>query len=473
MRYGWLCHPATLAAVIVLLVNDHLLKALWPGFLTGKLSDVAGLVVAPPLVALLFLRRADLAATLLTGALFTLVKTTQTGAELASQVWTLVAGPSRVLADPTDLLALPALALAWWIRSAPTPPTRLRVLAGVPLAVLAVTATGAVTYSAAVSVEADDRRVVVLLSEQTGGMTGLASEDGGVTWTAWHGGPAGLAQTARCVPAQPRRCYRIVPGSASVAESDDYGVTFHASWTLSEGRREYLERTYPGAPGRYGPQALAVQARPGGGHVVVVADGVDGVVVRDVRGEWRRVGWPSVIKAPRSNPVAAEQRLALALATMVALAGIGTGLRRLFLAYTLTVAATCWGVYLVADAVHERYLPSLDVEQALLGAVIVTLAGTACLALALAGQPRARTVLISLGLGTLTYAAVTLPFHGWAAGVPDEYGQAVVAAVVLTVEVLLGGLALLRRDARRAASLAHGLQHVEPDVRPQGLGHDH
>lgn len=47
MRYAWLCHPVTVAGVLVLLINDHLLKHTWPGFVTGKLSDVAGLVVAP------------------------------------------------------------------------------------------------------------------------------------------------------------------------------------------------------------------------------------------------------------------------------------------------------------------------------------------------------------------------------------------------------------------------------------------
>ncbi|GAA3121815.1 hypothetical protein GCM10020001_047700 [Nonomuraea salmonea] len=48
MRYAWLCHPVTVAGVLVLLVNDHLLKAAFPGVVTGKLSDVAGLLVAPP-----------------------------------------------------------------------------------------------------------------------------------------------------------------------------------------------------------------------------------------------------------------------------------------------------------------------------------------------------------------------------------------------------------------------------------------
>ncbi|NUP79632.1 MAG: hypothetical protein HOV96_19010, partial [Nonomuraea sp.] len=175
----------TIAGVIVLLLNDHLLKQVWPGFVTGKLSDVAGLVVAPALVALLFGRRADLAATVLTGVLFTLVKTTETGADLASQTWTLVAGHSRVLADPTDLIALPALALAWWVRrrSAESDPRRLRILLVMPLAVLSVAATGAAPPPlSADSVEIDDTgRVVVHLSSDS--LSSRVSDDGGLTWT--------------------------------------------------------------------------------------------------------------------------------------------------------------------------------------------------------------------------------------------------------------------------------------------------
>jgi hypothetical protein len=42
-----LLHPVALVALVVLVLNDHLLKALYPGFVTGKLSDFAGMIVAP------------------------------------------------------------------------------------------------------------------------------------------------------------------------------------------------------------------------------------------------------------------------------------------------------------------------------------------------------------------------------------------------------------------------------------------
>jgi len=45
------CHPVAITALAVLVVNDRWLKSAWPGFVTGKLSDCAGLVLLP--VALL------------------------------------------------------------------------------------------------------------------------------------------------------------------------------------------------------------------------------------------------------------------------------------------------------------------------------------------------------------------------------------------------------------------------------------
>ena len=42
-----LLHPVAALAVVTLVLNDHVGKAMWPGTVTGKLSDIAGLVFFP------------------------------------------------------------------------------------------------------------------------------------------------------------------------------------------------------------------------------------------------------------------------------------------------------------------------------------------------------------------------------------------------------------------------------------------
>jgi len=96
-----------------LLLNDHLLKGLAPGPLTGKLSDVCWLVVAPVVLgaclASFWPRRPRWlggAALLLTGLAFC-------GLQLVPALgdgWCALFG-GRNIADPWDLLCLPALAL--------------------------------------------------------------------------------------------------------------------------------------------------------------------------------------------------------------------------------------------------------------------------------------------------------------------------------------------------------------------------
>lgn len=131
----WLGRPITVAAIVLLIVNDHVLKAAYPGWLTGKLSDAAGMMLAPPLLATLvgFVaprlghRRVALGAIVAVGTGFAIIKTIPYAAELASAGWSLFT-PSLVRADATDLLALPFLMVAWWSageagRSVATSPT--------------------------------------------------------------------------------------------------------------------------------------------------------------------------------------------------------------------------------------------------------------------------------------------------------------------------------------------------------------
>lgn len=446
MRYAWLCHPVTVAGVLVLLINDHLLKHTWPGFVTGKLSDVAGLVVAPALLALLLRRRADLAATLVAGVAFALVKTTETGAELASQAWTFVAGPSRVLADPTDLLALPALALAWWVRarslSRPSSP-RWRIIVTMPLALLAVTATSSATppYSAE-SVEVDSGGRI---SVPTYGRTTWISDDGGLSWSEItsdnHPRPA---QSAQCVPGQATRCYRITAGRLGVEQSDDGGRTWRPSWEVTGDALERVTRQYGGQAPDLRSRALAVQARPGG-HVVVVANGVDGLAIRDTSGTWRRIGWPG-LRTPEVD-TGPEWGVALFLAACVLFGGVGAGLRRYTRAYTGSAVAACLGLLLLLNGWPT---PSDDISLPLrvLGFLAVLTGGVICVVLAVG---RTRPVATAVGVlgAPLVYGSVYLPFAGWAEGTPESYSVAVAIASLLTAVVVLTSAALIRHDTRR------------------------
>jgi len=109
-RFSIAAAPGFVAAVLLLLANDHVLKPAFPGAVTGKLSDVSGLFVAGALAAAFAPSRPALALGGV-GAAFVLWKSPLSqpliGAWNAVGPW-----PIARVVDWTDLLALPALPLA-------------------------------------------------------------------------------------------------------------------------------------------------------------------------------------------------------------------------------------------------------------------------------------------------------------------------------------------------------------------------
>ena len=113
-----LLHPVWLVSLVLLLVNDHVLKGagLIHSAATGKISDIVGLVVAPALLATLLRvgsRRGLAACHLATGAVFALIQISPAFASLVESGMAAVGIPWRIWPDLTDLLALPALLVSW------------------------------------------------------------------------------------------------------------------------------------------------------------------------------------------------------------------------------------------------------------------------------------------------------------------------------------------------------------------------
>lgn len=121
-----LLHPLWWGSLVVLVVNDHLLKGagLLPVELTGKLSDFAGMIVAPVLLAVLLGARtptARAACFAAVASVFAAINVSTGAAQALEQLSAAVGVPWIVVTDPTDLIGLLALPVAWHVAAVGSP----------------------------------------------------------------------------------------------------------------------------------------------------------------------------------------------------------------------------------------------------------------------------------------------------------------------------------------------------------------
>jgi hypothetical protein len=480
-----LAHPLCLVALAVLLVNDHVLKAAWPGPVTGKLSDVAGLVFAPSVLAAVVLialprlpARAVAVGSVLAVALgFTVVKTATSGAAFASDVLSVLSGPSLVRRDPTDLVALPALGLAWaayrWAGRRPAPDRLVRLVrVGVllPVALLAVAATSQPNYPTATGVIASEKGF--LLST-----TGTPDQPGSAHLTSYDGldwsylpvatrPPLPPGASSECVDREPAHCYRIVAGQLRVDETVDGGAHWSTVWSVSPGRREFLNRAL--AMSKPAPSGVAVAVgEVEGGHVVVVANGRAGLAVRDVRGGWHDLpfenrqgfggsgfGGPPIPLTEFGARIGREITLGVLLALLVigVTAEVARQRRGLDRLPTWRKAIGVTGALLLAAVGFLAMLLAFG-NVLLLGiGLIIALAWT--IALLQWRMLRGPDGLLFVAGGVASGVLLVIPFLGWTVAVPDRYGLAVVLGAVTAAVPLVLTLRVARRRPRRLGSLA-------------------
>lgn len=291
-RAELLTSPVFALSILVLLVNDHVLKAAWPGLVTGKLSDVAGVaMIAILLTAVLGRREVGFG---LTVAGFALLKTVPIAAVWASPV---LGGVTRT--DPTDLVALLVLIpVGYWAGS--NRPAEIETYWSLPARIVMVTAAVFATTATSCSGEGVSRLAVddgVVYVETSNSV--FESGDGGVTWRnteqqSWEDSFADLdfGIARNCVGEE--RCVAITRSSGP-----DLGVAVQAN--SPDGREPILVVTdqdlqaltdllRPTCEGVY-PEDATIVDRPDGTHVVVTL-GEAGVLHRspDERWEWAAVG---------------------------------------------------------------------------------------------------------------------------------------------------------------------------------------
>jgi len=336
-----LSRPPAVIAVSLLLLNDHFLKAAFPGWWTGKLSDVAGLFFFPFVVsALLALildrmnvppRLTAASAFWLVGGWFAAMKTIPLANEVTVSVWQhLAGGPVAIVPDPTDLLALLLLWPAWrlWQRSAQGAPTPSRSPGWQEWFLLSVAsaaslATSCIEPPAVYDVFADAEELyAVVTAEGYGAVYQFLAADN--RWAPVNIEPPPLAEAPQaqesCLVAGP--CYRITQDE-EVWRSPDGGGTWRVAWTVPAGRRKVMERYHYALCDFFdmGPYDVAI-AGSADKHRVVVASGLEGVLLRHPDGTWERQAVAGAEPTPYT--ITSPSRILRALSSEIALLAAGT-----------------------------------------------------------------------------------------------------------------------------------------------------
>lgn len=470
-------HPLSLSAILLLLVNDHLLRRHWPSWWTGKISDFAWLAFAPFILAALLAwllptrteqqeERVGLWAIALTGLVFSLVKTVPVCHTLTVRLLeTLLGCTVGLRRDPTDLLALPTLLVAWYLWKRKAAHThRLSHLKWVAL-VLATLSTVATTPMppdvGVFCLQAQDDAIVAISGSDYPGSSynRFISQDGGLTWQALGRGYEPLVECPRddqwilTDPNTPSVQYRFT-SETSIERSDDGGHTWQqeVATALSEAQISYYRRLGPRSITVVAGPLSALIHRPTGN--LVVAMGHEGVLVRTPDGTWRWAAVGPYSRAPLDQAdvlldfLSGEIVFAMLLPlTIIGFLGRRAGKTSPLGYIVLVLAWMLWSVaFLVLSPAVSHVFP-LDLEPiihaaAFAVAVVVVPVGLKRALDLLIVSARVLGIAVAIALsGSLLFL---LPYVLWSQGSIPYYRTATAFALALVLAVIVAGDRWLR-----------------------------
>jgi hypothetical protein len=465
-----LVHPATLAAMLLLLVNDQLLRRLWPSTLTGKLGDFAWLFFIPfalaVLVALLWPGRGHQTSALVgavafgsVAGVFALAKTVPAAHvginSLAAAILGFEVGWRR---DPTDVIALASVAAGawlWWKTPEPAPrvvPLRSAGWVALAFAALLTVANAPAPEPGVYCLDARDGEMLAYAA-----YSGYRSVDGGLTWATmpnaqpgacpnpWSGA-AGATDTVTD-PRDENQLYRYTPGQ-SIEISTDAGATWQSIYSMApetEAAEALTRKSTSNAMLRSVPLDGKVDRSTGN---AVFAMGHEGVLVRRASdAAWREVAVGSFRPTAVSGAddflslLVGEGLLAVALgllavstlATRTLVRGKALWVFALALGWVIWVAV----LFVFSPALASGYGTALS-YGALLVLGVLLLVTTVISVIGLAQEGR-RSVGRALLVGLLAALVFVFPFALWAVNAVPRYLVAAILATVLGVAVIVVG----------------------------------
>ena len=298
-----LMHPATVTAVALLLLNDLVFKSVWPGsWATGKLSDLAWVVFASPLLAFLlsFLVRrstvgqrvAFIASYAALPLLYAAFNTFGPAHDLIIRGLSIASGgTSGSPLDVTDSLVIPfGLGIALWVwrrRIASTESLRMR------LAVL--TAGVAALASVATSESQPDFGMRDVGTSRDGAIHAGAwelghfrSEDGGLSWRGGSVDSGQIEWGGESVDTPTGRYVIQGPDIVRFGSDGRSKLVFSTAYMQEEGNVWVQEHATSHLDARElttAPRSI-VYHEPSGN--LIMAMGIQGVLVGTADGEWTR-----------------------------------------------------------------------------------------------------------------------------------------------------------------------------------------
>jgi hypothetical protein len=477
-------HPLSIGAVLLLVLNDHLLRHFWPSWLTGKLGDFAWLFFFPfiPAALLAWLLPARLQARqqwvgglafTLVGVVFFLAKTLPA---FRGDVIKVLEGvfrfPIAISEDATDLVALLSLVPALWLwkKSRAVAPKMLHpslvllasglllTMANMPQPNPGIYCLGQVGEEIAACASYG------CYTSTNGGLSWKVNEDVQLSDCPDITGEDTTAPENVVIPAQPGVIYSFTPGG-DIRRSEDDGATEKVEYQISpvtQAQKAYYFKTHTGNPVLMdSPQDGIFDSASGN---LIFAMGHEGVLVRQADGSYKlvQVGPYGKMKTNQLSVLmtvlSGELGLAACFGGLVVVV-LGLYEERSLLKKVVSVMAVVFWlfpVFFVPPAL------SAGSYAAMLSSISILVAGLLIFPLALDGFFMVGILAPDslLKLGFLVIAGMCLfflPYLLWGLNLLPDYRLATLVAVILG-----GGFLLIQYRA-----LMIGTLNLKPEVSSQ------